>query len=87
MTTNNGDGPAAQDALSERVARLEGAYEHLATKADIADLRTELLTEIAQLRGEFRVEMARMETRLLLRLGGLVLVGLAVAAAIGRFVG
>ena len=26
----------------ERLARLEGAYEHLATKADIADLRTEI---------------------------------------------
>lgn len=26
----------------ERLARLEGAYKHLATKADIADLRTEI---------------------------------------------
>ena len=26
----------------ERPARLEGAYQHLATKADIADLRTEI---------------------------------------------
>ena len=34
MTTNADHG--------ERLARLEGAYEHLATKADIADLRTEI---------------------------------------------
>ena len=33
--------PAAIDH-GERLARLEGAYEHLATKADIADLRTEI---------------------------------------------
>ncbi len=33
--------PAATDN-GERLARLEGAYEHLATKADIADLRTEI---------------------------------------------
>lgn len=26
----------------ERLTRLEGAYEHLATKADIADLRAEI---------------------------------------------
>ncbi len=62
--------------LTERVARLEGGYEHLATKADLADLRTEL-----------RVEMARMETRLLIRLGGLIVVAIAIATAIARFVG
>ena len=34
--------------LMELVARLEGAYEHLATKADVAELRGELKTEIAK---------------------------------------
>ena len=76
MTTTTSEPLPSLEDLSVRVARLEGAYAHLATKADLADLRTEL-----------RVEMARMETRLLLRVGGLVLVGLALAAAIGRFVG
>ncbi|MDE2902570.1 MAG: hypothetical protein OXP73_06030 [Chloroflexota bacterium] len=38
---------------AERLSRLEGAYEHLATKADIADLR-----------GELKVELTRVETRL-----------------------
>jgi uncharacterized coiled-coil protein SlyX len=44
--------------LTERVARLEGASEHLATKADIQDLNANLTEkistvekEIAQLKG------------------------------------
>ena len=28
--------------LEERVSRLEGGYEHLATKADLADLKSEI---------------------------------------------
>ena len=30
------------DTLTERVARLEGAYEHLATKADLAQMESRL---------------------------------------------
>lgn len=30
----------------ERLARLEGVYEHLATKADLADLKAELKAEL-----------------------------------------
>lgn len=35
----------AQEGLEdgERIARLEGAYEHLATKADVEGVRTELV--------------------------------------------
>ncbi len=33
--------PAATDH-AERLARLEGAYEHLATKADISDLKVDI---------------------------------------------
>ena len=33
--------PAAIDH-GERLARLEGAYEHLATKADISDLKSDI---------------------------------------------
>ncbi len=29
-------------AVEERISRIEGAYEHLATKADIAELRGEV---------------------------------------------
>ena len=54
-----------------RVARLEGAYEHLATKADVQELRGEmngLRGEMNGLRGEVRL------------LAGLV-VGVQIAAA------
>ena len=43
------------DPIAERMARLEGAYEHLATKADVAQLET---------------RMAQMETRMTWRLIG-----------------
>ena len=79
MTTAAGESPD----LTDRMARLEGAYEHLATKADLADLRTELHESLADL----RIEIARMETRLLLRLGGMMVAAIAVAAAVASFVG
>ena len=43
------------DPITERVARLEGAYEHLAAKADLAQLET---------------RMAQMETRMTWRIIG-----------------
>ncbi len=30
------------DPITERMARLEGAYEHLATKADLAQMETRM---------------------------------------------
>ena len=33
--------------LSDRVSRLEGAYGHLATKADLAELKADLTAAIA----------------------------------------
>ncbi len=57
--------------MEERLSRLEGAYEHLATKADLADLRTELL-----------VEIAKMEARLTRWTVGTIIVGLGVAVAV-----
>ena len=53
--------------INDRVSRLEGAYEHLATKEDIAELRgsyehlatkadiAELKAEMSELRGSVRV--------------------------------
>ena len=45
----------------ERLARLEGVYDHLATKADIAEVKAEvarvegdLKAELADLKGSFR---------------------------------
>ena len=43
MTTQSG-------TLGERVARIEGVLDHLATKADLERLRAELRTEIQRLR-------------------------------------
>ena len=39
-------------SLGERVSRIEGGYEHLATKADLAQMRAELKAEIAGLDGK-----------------------------------
>ena len=36
-------------SIEERVSRLEGAYEHLATKADVAELKAELKADIAHI--------------------------------------
>ncbi len=43
MTTQSG-------TLAERVARIEGVLEHLATKADLEELRAELRTEMQRLK-------------------------------------
>ena len=39
----------ATDSITERVARLEGAYEHLATKADLVQLELRLTQWMAQM--------------------------------------
>ena len=46
--------------LTERVSRLEGTYEHLATKADIAELRGELKADIAELKGSLKMLLLAM---------------------------
>jgi hypothetical protein len=50
--------------MEERVSYLEGAYEHVATKADIADLRGELKADIADLRGELKADIADLRGEL-----------------------
>ncbi len=40
---------APPEDLSQRVSRLEGAYEHLATKADLAQLELRLAEKFGQL--------------------------------------
>ena len=44
-----------------KVARLEGAYEHLATRADVESLRGELRIEMSGLRGEINELRVRMD--------------------------
>ena len=57
--------------LEERVSRLEGGYEHLATKADVADLKSDI---------------AHMEGRLLRWMIGMMLTSTAVAVSIATLV-
>ena len=56
MTTQT----SAPDPLAERMSRLEGAYEHLATKADLAGLEARFEADLARL----EVRIAQMEIRL-----------------------
>ena len=48
----------------ERLARLEGVYEHLATKADITRLEGEIKAEGTRLEGEGEGELTRLEGEL-----------------------
>lgn len=43
----------AERTEGERIAALESAYQHVATKADIANLRAEVKADIASLRTDF----------------------------------
>lgn len=70
-----------QGPLSERVSRLEGAYEHLATKADVAEVKAEVARVEARI-AELQAELARIEIRLLRWL----LPGIAIGGAIGGVV-
>ena len=38
--------------IEERLARLEGVYDHLASKADLAELRAVLKNDMARLQAE-----------------------------------
>lgn len=60
----------ATDTNTERIARTEGTYEHLATKADLAQLAT---------------RMVQMEARLTWRMIGVGGVIIAAMALIVRF--
>lgn len=44
----------AERTEGERIAALELAYEHVATKADIANLRAEVKADIESLRSELK---------------------------------
>lgn len=46
--------------LGERLSPSEGGYEHLATKADLARVET----EIAQMRAEFKAEIAGLDGKI-----------------------
>ncbi len=67
----------------QRVGQLEGAYEHLATKSDVADLRAEMY--------QLRADMTNLESRLIRWMVTIMIGGMATAAgfalAVDRLVG
>jgi hypothetical protein len=77
--------------LAETLGRVEATLNattpHLATKAEVAGLRGDLATEIANLRGQTTTELAslrgeliKLELRLVLWLGGIVVAAAGAAA-------
>ena len=58
-------------SLEDRVSRLEGAYEHLATKADLAELKAELKSDIGGLKAEFKEDLGGLRSELKGEIGGL----------------
>ena len=83
------------ETLEPRLSRLEGAYEHVATKEDVANVRTEVAnvrTEIADVRTEIaevrtdiagvKAYVAAAETRLIRWGVGGMSVGFAAMTAI-----
>ena len=66
--------------LEERVSSMEGAYDHLATKADLERLRGDLRTEMETMRGELTAQMRASETRLV-KWNAAMMVGALVAVA------
>ena len=57
--------------VEERLSRLEGVYDHLASKADVAKVET----QIADLRAELKGDIAGLRTELKGDIGGIVGLG------------
>lgn len=62
----------------ERISRLEGAYEHLATKADVAELKADV--------AELKADIAHIEARMLRWLLPTIIASIGATAAIVRLV-
>ena len=46
--------------LEERVSSIEGAYDHLATKADVQELRGDMNTAVQELRGDMNAAVQEL---------------------------
>lgn len=64
--------------IEDRVSKLEGAYDHLATKADLAELKGELKSDMAEL----KADMIKWMVGLMLASAGLAA---CIALVIQRF--
>ncbi len=73
------------DDLNARVTRLEATYEHLATKEDVANLRSDMQTEMGNMRADMahmRADMAHMKADLIRWTVGAVIGGLTAAVGL-----
>ncbi|MEL6894689.1 MAG: hypothetical protein AAFP90_01115 [Planctomycetota bacterium] len=61
--------------------------EKVATKQDLNHLEDKMMAEFELVRQEFRSEMASLEQRLTIKLGGMMLVGLGVIVALQQLIG
>ncbi len=64
-------------SIEERVSRLEGPYNHLATRADLEEVKASI--------GDLRANIADLKAELTWRVAGLQFAGLAAVAAIMGF--
>ena len=55
---------AVPPTIEERLARLEGVYDHLASKADLAELRAILKDDVARVESDLKADIARVESGL-----------------------
>ena len=70
----------------ERLSRLEGAYEHLATKADLQELETRMTRQMGELEARLVKQMGDSETRVVKWMVGLMIGSVAAATAIASTV-
>ena len=68
--------------LEQRVSRIEGAYEHLATRADLSQVENRLTNDISQLENRLTSDISQLETRLIKWMVGLQLGSIVALAAI-----
>ena len=75
----------------DRLSRLEGAYEHLATKADVQTLETRMTQEIIASEARMTKQIAESETRMVKwmvgALTGGIIAGAAIVTAVVNIVG
>ena len=48
--------------IEERLARLEGVYDHLASKGDLAELKAIFKDDIARVESDLKADIARVES-------------------------
>lgn len=51
--------------LEERVSSMEGAYEHLATRADLERVRGDMITELERVRGDTSAAIEKVRADLI----------------------